>query len=643
MAGLFLNRDFDYQKNLEKAWEYFHCGLEIKESSIPKVILDSWRRSQKFCVDTTLAQGPNILDGGNISSESNANSFLLKSALPVIKNARTILEDYQLFMMLTSSNGKILDRQGSSKSLALADSQQLVVGSNWSEQYCGTNAVGMAVAIKRPVQVIAREHYCEMTSVWGCAAAPIKDLRDGRVLGILDTTGPDHSFVSMNMGWVSSMASCIEFRLQKLQNYSKYRLIDYCMAHTERWKKETIMIFDEEGFLVWVRGGSTSSQKEIPALLQNTLVDTRVDGMSVKNISLNNLPEGIDKDWLEPVTIDGVLVGHLLIIVATAREKIVPKNPVNTRVKETLLIGGSDSVLYLRELAGTLSESRIIVALTGETGTGKEVMAREIYFQGGLKGEFIAVNCGAIQKDLLASELFGYVEGSFSGAKRGGMIGKFEAAQNGTLFLDEFCELPLDLQVYLLRVLEMREIVRIGESKSRPINARIIIATNKNLEQEVKSGRLREDLYYRVSTAVIELPTLRERKDDILVLFDYFLKKLSEENHSTTPGSSNAFREALQEYRWPGNVRELRNFSENCILMNAGKDLTLDHCPQRMLKSFYPESKKTLSGCALKVAEQKKIDEALIIFEGNISKTAQYLGIARSTLYKKMENISKTL
>lgn len=636
MSGLYFNQGRDYQKNVEKAWELFNSDIEIKEPKVSKVILESWNRSRQFRVNTELNQAPDVIETCRLNSERDIYSALRKAALPVIKDARNVLDDNQLLMLLTSAEGTILEREGNSKSLMMADTQQLVVGSNWSEERCGTNAVGTAISLQRPVQVIAREHYCDMTQVWGCAAVPIRDLRDGRTLGILDTTGPEHSFLSMNLGWVNSMASCIELRLNEAQSKSKYRLIEDCMGQIRRWHKEKIMVFDKEGFLIWISREALPKQKEFPGFLQDISVGTRQDGMSMDQLN-HDIPAGISREWLEPVIVDGEIAGHFLIIPSSNKaKKQHPVIPIEDSVeaKSTLLVGVSDKVVQLRKLAKKLASFNTIVTITGETGTGKEVFAKEIHSMSGKTGEFVAINCGAIQKELLASELFGYAEGSFSGAKRGGMIGKFESAQHGTILLDEFCELPLDLQVYLLRVLEEREVVRIGESKVRPVNARIIVATNKDLEKEMAEGRLREDLYYRVNASVLELPPLREHKEDVAVLFQYFMVKVSVESCSAAPKPSDVFTRALQQYNWPGNIRELRNFAENCFLMNAGEELTLDHLPKRMSKvvtSINP-SDSTLEGL-----ERAAIKEALTLYAGNISKAASHLGIARSTFYKKIE------
>ncbi|RLA21094.1 MAG: hypothetical protein DRQ61_00180 [Gammaproteobacteria bacterium] len=634
-------RNKDYQGRIERAREQFHCGFEVNEEMLSPLVLESWQRSRQFNVSSNLSRAPEIEGNGLTNTEQDSYLALRKAALPVIKDARRILDDNQLLMLLTSAEGKIIEREGNLRSLKIADSQQLIIGSSWTESSCGTNAVGMAISLQQPAQIVAHEHYCEMVKVWGCAAVPIKDLRDGRMLGVLDTTGPAHSFGSMNLGWVNSMASCIAFRLNEERNLSKYRLLEHCMGQARRLSQANVQLFDEDGFLVWMSDWLLTKQCDV-TLLGHNQIGMRWDEMAVSRQPLKNPPRDIQADCLEPVVIGGRIAGHLLFIPVKVEKKVTKIAVIEAR-QSSLIIGESAVTEGLKNLAKRFACVDAICTLTGETGTGKEVMAREMHALGNREGAFIAVNCGAMQKELLASELFGYAEGSFTGAKRGGMIGKFEAANGGTLLLDEFCELPLELQVYLLRVLEEHEVVRIGESKPRKINVRIIVATNKNLEEEVEAKRLREDLYYRINANMIELPPLREHKEDIMVLFDHFLGRVSSESCGIAPQLTPSFIKALKAHSWPGNIRELRNFAENCFLMNPGETLTVEHLPNRMLASVSRSSgqEESACGCTLKEVERQALVEALSLFDGNISKAARHLGIARSTFYKKMDALEK--
>ena len=304
------------------------------------------------------------------------------------------------------------------------------------------------------------------------------------------------------------------------------------------------------------------------------------------------------------------------------------------------------------QLAMDISSSKSSVVIHGESGTGKEMFAQAIHVNSRFaQGPFVAINCGAIPKDLVESELFGYEDGAFTGARRGGMPGKFEMANNGTIFLDEIGEMPLSAQVSLLRVIQERNVVRIGGHKPVQIKLRIISATNKDLAREVQKGNFREELYYRLNVIKIHIPPLRERNEDVLLLANHYLKEYSEDlDFRMSQLDSHAAR-ALRQYRWPGNVRELANAMESAINLAKGQDITVDCLPESLSApySHYPESPAycdnspksqvhsfPYSGNDLKKQEAATISRTLESVDWNITKCAEALGIARNTLYRKL-------
>ncbi|RNB91424.1 AAA family ATPase [Brevibacillus fluminis] len=278
--------------------------------------------------------------------------------------------------------------------------------------------------------------------------------------------------------------------------------------------------------------------------------------------------------------------------------------------------------------------------LLGETGVGKEVLARAIHASSMRKhSPFISVNIAALPRELVASELFGYCDGAFTGAKKGGQIGKFEAANGGTLFLDEIGELPLDLQVVLLRVLEERKVTRLGDHDEKPVDVRIIAATNRVLEKEVKSGRFRADLYYRLNVLQIRIPPLRERKEDIVPLAEVLLKQLRAQYGTGPVGISLEAQEAFLSHDWPGNIRELRNVMERAFLL-AIHETTISpgHLPNEWI--VRDGGGETFRGSVpmLRDMERQTIQQA-IAATSSLSAAAKKLGIARSTLYRKMAEL----
>ena len=299
---------------------------------------------------------------------------------------------------------------------------------------------------------------------------------------------------------------------------------------------------------------------------------------------------------------------------------------------------------YLKRVSKMAAQTNFTVLITGESGTGKELFANGIHKASYRKDEpFIAINCAAIPKDLLESELFGYNSGAFTGAKKDGKLGKFEQASAGTIFLDEIGGMPMDMQVKILRVLESREFERIGSNKKIIFDSRVIAATNANLEEEIKKGRFREDLYYRLDVIRIEIPPLRNRKDDIEILAEHMLKDLSKEMHVDVKELPKRTLGVLKSHDWPGNIRELRNVLERAINITRGKLILAEDLPDRInaksvSKISHVEDIPLLRDVTSE-AEKEAISKALNITNGNKSLAANKLGLHRTTLYKKLINI----
>lgn len=301
----------------------------------------------------------------------------------------------------------------------------------------------------------------------------------------------------------------------------------------------------------------------------------------------------------------------------------------------------SRSFKNIIETAARVARFDTSVLITGETGTGKEVLARFIHKNSErADGPFIAINCTALPETLLESELFGYKKGAFTGASSD-RTGLFEEANNGTIFLDEIGDISKSMQLKLLRVLQEKEIIRIGENKPRKINTRIISATNRNLENDVKSGKFRQDLYFRIKVIEIRIPPLRERTEDILPLARYFIKKLEKKLKIKNLRLDSTVIDYLVSYNWPGNVRELENILESAAILSDNGTIKPEHLPHSILKNkndlFAASNSDTVF--TLKQLEQKHIEKALNMFNGNKQKAAKFLGISPVTLWRKLKKI----
>ena len=309
------------------------------------------------------------------------------------------------------------------------------------------------------------------------------------------------------------------------------------------------------------------------------------------------------------------------------------------------MVGKSKSFLEVKRIGIKASKTNFPVLITGKTGTGKEVFARAIHANSERAEKLmVSINCAAIPEDLLESELFGYEEGSFTGAKKGGKKGKFFIANGGTIFLDEIGDMPLSMQAKLLRVLQEKEIDPIGSTSSIPIDVRVIAATRKNLPEMIEKGEFREDLYYRLNVINIEMPPLCDRKEDILELAGFFLNKLNLE-YKTVTGFSKEVKKCLKEYSWPGNVRELDNVIKSAYAINDNFMIELKDLPSKMVENsqYISETEETGLENLMENYEKNLIISFLKKNHWNCSEAASKMGIHRSVLYKKIKkyNIEK--
>ena len=304
------------------------------------------------------------------------------------------------------------------------------------------------------------------------------------------------------------------------------------------------------------------------------------------------------------------------------------------------VIAKSEAMQKIIDMVNRVANSKANILLTGESGVGKDVMANYIHKRSNrAENSFIVINCGAIPENLIESELFGHEKGSYTGADRMGK-GKFELADKGTIFLDEIGELPLHAQVKFLRVLQEKQIYRIGSEKSISVDVRIIAATNKNLSEEVEKGNFREDLYYRLNVVNLEIPPLRDRKDDIPVLAEYFLMEFSKDYDKKIKYFEVEALNYLMDYDWKGNVRQLKNVIERSVLVANDEDelLLKSHLPKEITgldlnDDINDNKEKTLADY-----EKMIIENTLKRYEGNKTKTAEVLGIKRQTLYNKLKD-----
>lgn len=334
---------------------------------------------------------------------------------------------------------------------------------------------------------------------------------------------------------------------------------------------------------------------------------------------------------------------HLNKIVKNALEgrelKLQKKQLENELEKKKALsemVGKSSVLKSVMEKITRVAPSKATVLITGESGVGKEGVADAIHALSPRKDKpLIKVHCAALSESLLESELFGHEEGAFTGADKM-QKGRFELAHGGTIFLDEIGEISQSVQVKLLRVIQNRQFERVGGEKTIDVDVRIIAATNRNLEEEVKAGRFREDLYYRLNVVSVQVPPLRERKEDIPLLVSSFLERFNEENGKNVKGFDSKAKSALSNYSWPGNIRQLQNVVEGCVAMSVSDTVKLADLPDYLQKGSGDKAISIPLGTSMEEAEMIIINETLAFCGGNRSKCAEVLGIGRKTLYRKL-------
>lgn len=364
------------------------------------------------------------------------------------------------------------------------------------------------------------------------------------------------------------------------------------------------------------------------------------DGVqAIKNGAFDYIVKGDDNRKIIPIVsraMDEVKSKHTDTAEKTCAASLQDERHVTTFDK---IIGNSSALQTVIKLAKKVAVTDVPVLLTGETGTGKEVFAQAIHNAGSRSGKpFVAINCSAFSRELLESEIFGYKAGSFTGALKD-KKGLLEEADHGTFFLDEIGEMAFELQAKLLRVLETGEFLKVGDTKTTKVDVRILSATNRNLKEEIENGRFREDLFFRLSVFQIKLPALRERKDDIAPLADYFMKRLGKRFGNEVSVITPDCLSSMRNYSWPGNVRELQNAIERALIVCDG-EITKDDLPLDLLMENNSDSADALD---LSTVERNHIAKVLKFTDGNKTETARLLKIGLTTLYRKIEEYGITV
>ncbi len=621
----------EHDRAIMASWERFMAGEAETPPLVRNVIDQSWRRCQRREVDHRLSRAALPMDEERLALLREARRDLVSAGAPVMAMARDFLLETGTVMVLTDADGVILSQQGDRR-LALRsaiEDVRFLPGSTWSERACGTNAIGTALQTGSPVQVHGDEHFCSGIKRWTCSASVIRDPFDESILGVVDVSGLRKAYSRHSMALVAAAVSRIENQLAQIEAEHRYRLLDRCLSELQGGLDDHVVILDRRGRVVRANGRIEAVLRDLGGV--DAACVTRLDGA-----------EWLREEWLTPVVDGGERLGSILIAPkpgrrARCRPAVTSPAPSGAFAE---IVGDAPALLSAVETARRVAATAAPVLLLGETGVGKELFARSLHQASDrVHGPFIALNCGGLSRDLLASELFGYAEGAFTGARRGGMTGKIEAAAGGTLFLDEIGEMPADLQPMLLRVLEERAVCPLGEATPRPVDFRLVAATHRDLKAEVSRERFRADLYYRLAVVSIAIPPLRARMTELPRLVDHFCAQVLQRYGLPPRRFSAAAMARLAAHDWPGNVRELRNVVENALLTAIDDEIDADDLPPDFAApSATAAAADAASGglTALEAVERAEIRRALESCGGNVTATARALGLAKSTVYAKM-------
>lgn len=626
-------------------------------------IARAWSRCMSSGVDPWSVEFPKS-DEHLLSIARKKNADVMEAAAPVLQYLLTI---FNCNVSLADMHGFVFDL------VTPLSAYPRTLGTYVTEALNGNGNITITIQERKPCRVDGCEHFRAIAQSYSGVAAMINGPKNENYVICLND--PFAMLPENALDVCVAAAGLVEklcgSRREVFSQLSSASFFDPIIAS----ENLTIIITDQDGMILT----ANSNGKKVLSGFEKFPYASRSLGEYLRNRHnlLLLLDGGDSKELGEPMAFKGAGRGKGYEMKLLRRKRIelvngvkhcvlVFENPVDSAPKDgpqtpaenrdVDCVGSSPQWTQVMELISNVAVHKSNVMIMGETGTGKEVAAWALHRMSGRSGEFVAINCGALPRDLLASELFGYEGGAFTGARSSGAKGKFEYANGGTLFLDEIGDMPIDMQVSLLRVLQEQSVVRIGSNKPIPINVRVVAATNQDLQKLIGEGKFRSDLWYRLSVIEINLPRLADREGDISRLAEYFNTKLSESLNVKYWPLSEEVLQFLESYSWPGNVRELKNVMEKALIVSGGGPVTVSCFPNSMRPNepvreervpayrskmvSVPEEPERAGPTGRNIREQKEREKILRILEeegGNISRSAKRLSVSRNTLYRKIK------
>lgn len=662
--------DKDYLAHVRKMRRrYFSSGTVEGITGVRPEILACWEAYYIF------NKTPNLPRKDRVSPQEftealQASAELISVAEPYMQLLHSFLQEDSFWITLMDDKGVILKLVGSPHMLKVAESTDLVEGSYRGADSSYPGLFYACRQLDKSFQIVSTEHPSEIDDIIAGSASPIYEHGSGRCLGVLGISGYWQNSHDHTLGLTVLAAEAISQQLALRQQNAD-------IAATNQ-KLNTALEAVDAGAVYFRRDGSiyaanshaadmlcstAAAKKQFTQHSIFSYLDSPISPENFEQIEQVLEQDGAFSCDLVPAQKYNALHCTIRRVAEHTGEyfmQIQKSSDFNKIVADMAfsqasftfrdIIGESASMRSTRDTAEIAAKHTPAVLITGESGTGKEMFAQAIHNNSPrANGPFVAINCGAIPKSLIESELFGYEAGAFTGAQKGGHLGKFELANNGTIFLDEIGDMPYEIQVALLRVLQTKEVVRIGGKVPIKIDVRVIAATNQDLEKRIADNTFRQDLYYRLNVLNIRLPALRERLDDILPLSDYFIQKYSRTFDKRVTSISQEALEVMMRYSWPGNVRELENIIERAVIVCKGMLIEPQDLPEQL---YTLEQKQELHAMTappprntqqepklpdVLQQEYRELTAALQASGGNLSEAAKQLGVSRPTVYRKLK------
>ena len=654
------------ERTVRDAWERFVGGGDAPVA-VRSAVASSWQRSKNFQVDIG-SHGAPVLSEGELYRKRADNALLTASTRLATQRASQSLAESGSMLILTDGSGHIIETIGDTRTIETGREVHLEHGGCWTEEKIGTNAIGTAMAAMQPVQIHATEHFCAEVQRWTCAAAPVFHPIDRELLGVIDISGPPATFNSLNLALVVSFADHIEALMAQSIRNDHARLLNCYQEKQRKWASHDMMAIDRRGNIV------QTSPNALRSVAQHCELEPGSSGLSfLKSLAFGeweaDLARRFSNARLVLVRDGGNELGAVVVFPSnirqvpatkgrgraapslganpepTLRDGFEPNHAAGERLAARAKAAASSTIHYAKAAATTAGfialdpQVKVIchnvaaatrqcmpVLICGQTGTGKEELARYAHTSSGRKGAFVPVNCTALPESLIESELFGYADGAFTGAHKGGSHGLIKQAHGGTLFLDEIGDMPFALQSVLLRFLDDHTVRPIGGASSK-VDVLIVSATNVDLDQAVSAKRFRSDLLYRLNTMHVTLPPLAERSDFAQIALN-LLGRINPELRITESALS-----VLARRSWHGNVRELKGALSRLSL--AAQDNLIDESLVGVLVTAV--APQLAGNGSLRETQRARLLEVFAETGGNISETARRLNVCRNTVYKALE------